>query len=82
MGLSPTDPRELAHKQLNTDIVNDHSNYFAGYALNFDAAVRDSAHPNNIDPQYLTNNVPNDAYYDKLAQTLANAVVDMPPATL
>jgi hypothetical protein len=79
LGLSPSDPREIARQQLNTDIVNRYRDYFANDELDFDAAVRDSAHTSNINPQYLTNNVPNDAYYEKFAQTLADAVNDLPP---
>lgn len=79
LGLDPNDAREKARQQLNADIINRYRDYFANDVLDFDAAVRDSAHPSNIAPQYLTNNVPNDAYYDKLAQNLADAVNDLPP---
>ncbi|MFI9380646.1 LamG-like jellyroll fold domain-containing protein [Kutzneria sp. NPDC052558] len=83
LGLDPNDAREKARRQLNSDIISRSGNYFADGLLDFDAAVRDGAHANNINPQYLTNNVPNDAYYEKLAQTLADAVNDLPPdATL
>ncbi|NUT98621.1 MAG: hypothetical protein HOY78_42100 [Saccharothrix sp.] len=47
--------------------------------MDYDAAVRDAANPNQVAPQYLTSGAPNDAYHNQLAQYLADAVNDFPP---
>ncbi|MBB5954372.1 hypothetical protein FHS29_000942 [Saccharothrix tamanrassetensis] len=51
----------------------------ADYVADYDAAVRDTTIPNNLQAQYLTNGVPNGAYHNQLAQYLADAVNDFPP---
>jgi hypothetical protein len=63
LGLSPSDSREKNRAQVNAAIMARFNNYGAD-----DAAAN-----------FLTMTVPNDSYYDKLAQTLSDAVNAFPP---
>jgi hypothetical protein len=83
MGLSTTDLRETLRVSLNNDIRASYAQYGADEILDLDTAVADPAHANQINPSYLTGNQPNNAYYQQLAQALADAVDTFPPtATL
>ncbi|GAB2969082.1 hypothetical protein GCM10017788_80370 [Amycolatopsis acidiphila] len=79
LGLSTTDPRETLRITVNNYLRANYTQYGADEILDLDAAVTDPANPNQINPSYLTNNQPNNAYYQQLAQTLADAVNTFPP---
>lgn len=79
LGLAPTDQREINRQQLNTAIRTSFVNLGADDVFDLDQAVRDSANPNAISPGYLTGGTPNAAYYDAVAQALADAVETFPP---
>lgn len=79
MGLAPDDPRETHRRILNQALLASPADFGAAYVVDYDAAVRDSANPNTLQAQYLTNGVPNEAYHNRLAQDLADAVNDFPP---
>ncbi|WP_236796492.1 LamG-like jellyroll fold domain-containing protein [Amycolatopsis sp. GM8] len=83
LGLSTTDPRETLRVALNNDLRANYTQYGADELVDLDTAVANTTNPNQINPTYLTGNQPNNAYYQQLAQTLANAVNTFPPtATL
>ncbi|ADJ49064.1 SGNH hydrolase containing a LamG-like domain [Amycolatopsis mediterranei S699] len=79
LGLAASDQREKNRQQLNADLVARFNDYGADDIVDFDKAVRDSGNITTIAPGYLTGTTPNDGYYDKLAQTLADAVNTFPP---
>ncbi|MDI2131609.1 LamG-like jellyroll fold domain-containing protein [Yinghuangia seranimata] len=79
LGLAPNDQRELNRQSLNNEIRNGFTNFGADHVLDLDAAVARAGAPEQTDPAYLTGGVPNDAYYQKLAQSLADAVTTFPP---
>lgn len=79
LGLAPGDRREANREQLNNDILQFFKNYGADDVVDFDKAVRDSGNVAGIAPGYLSGTTQNDAYYDKVAQTLADAVNTFPP---
>lgn len=79
LGLEANDPREVHRKKLNSDLMANFAEYGADYVVDFDAAVRSAADPSKIAPEYLTAGVPNDAYHNRIAQFLADAVNDFPP---
>ena len=79
VGLADTDPREGARQQFNTDLLANHVNYGADEVIDVASAVRDPAHPNQVNPAYLTNGVPNAAYHDAIAQAIADAASRFPP---
>jgi hypothetical protein len=74
LGLDPNSPQEKNRQQLNTDITNRYNQYGANELLSLDQAVRDPTQPSNINPPYLTGGTPNDAYYQRIAQTFKTAV--------
>jgi hypothetical protein len=79
LGLSTSDPREAQRRQLNQDIIAKYLDFGADDVVDFDAAVRNAGDVSKIDPNYLTNGLPNDRYHDKIAQTMAEACADFPP---
>jgi hypothetical protein len=79
LGLAASDQREKTRQQLNADLVARFNNYGADDVVDFDKAVRDGGNVTTIAPAYLSGTTPNDAYYDKVAQTLADAVNTFPP---
>ena len=80
LGLDPNDQREKNRQALNADILVNYKNYGADGLVDLDSAVRDSANANQVDPSLLTGGSPNTTYYDRLAQVLADAVVNFPPS--
>ncbi|XVV06036.1 LamG-like jellyroll fold domain-containing protein [Actinosynnema sp. CA-248983] len=79
LGLDANDPREVERRRLNRDLLTNYTNYEAGYLLDIDAAVRDSATPNHVAPQYLTDGKPDGDYHNQVAQFVADAINDFPP---
>lgn len=76
LGLAANDIREQNREAINRDIAANYATtYQADDMVNFDAAVADTNHPNQIAATYLTNGEPNDAYYQQLAQVAANATL-------
>ncbi|WP_084022590.1 LamG-like jellyroll fold domain-containing protein [Amycolatopsis thermoflava] len=82
LGLTTADPREALRVALNNDIRANFTRFGADEYVDLDQAVADTAgnHPNQINPAYLTNNQPNAAYYQALAQAIADAVDNFPPS--
>ncbi|TVT55848.1 hypothetical protein FNH05_09015 [Amycolatopsis rhizosphaerae] len=80
LGLGSSDPREAVRVAINQDIRSNYSQYGAGEVLDHAVADNTGGHPNQINPSYLTSNQPNAAYYQQLAQTLADAINTFPPA--
>ncbi|MFL6120360.1 LamG-like jellyroll fold domain-containing protein [Actinophytocola sp.] len=79
LGLADTDPREQERKLFNTDLIANYTDYGADEVIDIAAAVRDPAHPNQIDPAYLTGGVPNAAYHEAIAVAIAAAASSFPP---
>ncbi|RKT54155.1 LamG-like jellyroll fold domain-containing protein [Saccharothrix australiensis] len=79
LGLDANDPREAERRNLNHLLLNNYSDVQADYVVDYDAAVRDTTNPNQLASQYLTNNQPNTAYHNQIAQYLADAINDFPP---
>jgi hypothetical protein len=79
LGLASTDTREKVRTDLNAAIRANPSDLGADEFIDYDAAVRDPAHPSNINPTYLTGGSPNATYYNAFAQALADATATFPP---
>ncbi len=79
LGLATTDQRETNRLTLNNHIRSNFANLGANEVIDYDTAVRDPAHPNNINPPYLTGGTPNATYYNTLAQALTDAIETFPP---
>ena len=80
LGMLPdSDPREQERQRLNTDLIANHVDYGADDVVDIAAAVRDPAHPNQINPAYLTGGVPNAAYHNAIAAAIADAASRFPP---
>jgi hypothetical protein len=76
LGLDPSDPKEVNRQKVNTDIANRYASYGADEFIDLNQPLRDPARPTNINPTYLTGGIPNDAYYQRIAQTTATAVTN------
>jgi lysophospholipase L1-like esterase len=79
LGLADTDPREQQRRQLNADILVHYLDYGAHERIDFAARVQDPAHPNQINPAYLTGGAPNTTYHDAIAQAITDAATRFPP---
>ncbi|ONI91202.1 hypothetical protein ALI144C_01780 [Actinosynnema sp. ALI-1.44] len=76
LGLDPNSTQEKNRQQLNADIIRRYGQYGANELINLDQALRDSANPANINPTYLTNDVPNDTYYQRITQTFHTGITN------
>lgn len=79
LGLSASDPREAIRKQVNNDITTKPLNFNADGYIDLNSTVVSSTAPNEIDSSYLTDNSPNAAYYQALANAVINALHHLPP---
>lgn len=76
LGLASGDPREAVREQVNSWIMNDAN---ADGEFDIASAVADLSSPNDINPADLTGGVPNSAYYQAIAQAIAQ---DLNPAAV
>jgi hypothetical protein len=81
-GLSATDPREVLRKQVNDLIRTSYIDLGADQFVDFDAAVRDPAAPEKAQAGLLDGTQPNEAFEQRLAQAVVEAVDGFPPLTL
>jgi hypothetical protein len=79
LGLADNDPREQQRRQLNAHLLTHYGDYGADDIVDIASAIQDPAHPNKINPTYLTSGEPNAAYHNTIAQTIANAASRFPP---
>lgn len=80
-GWSTTDAREVLRNRINEMIRTSHVDLGADQFVDFDAAVRDSAAPNRVQAGLLSGTSPNEAYEERLAQTVVAAMDGFPPLT-
>lgn len=76
---SPTHRHPARRTGCNADLIANHVDYGADDVVDISAAVRDPAHPNQINPDYLTNGTPNAAYHNAIATAIADAASRFPP---
>jgi hypothetical protein len=81
LDLDETNPIEQQRRQLNADILTNFQDYGADEAVDIATAVQDPAHANKTRPSYFdtSTSAPNAAYYDAVAQTIANEATGFPP---
>jgi hypothetical protein len=81
LGLTTNSPRETVRETVNTWILNDTT---AMLPLDIASAVEESTtNLNDVNPAYLTDGVPNAAYYSQIASTVANVIASQfPPISL
>jgi Concanavalin A-like lectin/glucanases superfamily/OSK domain len=81
LGLASGDPREGVREAVNTWLLNNGTTALA--VLDIAGAVEAStSSPNVINPDYLTNGVPNSSYYQAIANAVATDIVDaIPPVS-
>ncbi|MFB9306216.1 SGNH hydrolase [Kibdelosporangium philippinense] len=76
LGLDPTSTQEKNRQQLNATIINQYRLYGANELINIDQALRDTTNPSKVKPEYLTGGVPNNTYYQRIAQTVHTEITN------
>jgi hypothetical protein len=72
LGLFPSDPREAVREAVNQWLLA--GGTLASGVSDIAGMVADSSCPNLVAAKYLTNGVPNPAYYSEIASTVASAI--------
>jgi hypothetical protein len=82
MNLDPSDPGEQARRALNTDIINNYSDYGANGVIDTATALQDPNNPARVNPTYLDPEYEdlNPAYYDAITRTIADKAPQLPSA--
>ncbi|MFG1948715.1 LamG-like jellyroll fold domain-containing protein [Nonomuraea sp. NPDC048826] len=79
LGLPADDPREQRRREINADLMANHTNYGADDVVDIAAAVADPENPHQVRPGYLTGGKRNPEYHRAVARAIAAAVAASPP---
>lgn len=81
LGLASSDPREGVREAVNDYLTG--NNTTAAAVFDIASAVANPSSQNDVNPAYLTNGIPNSAYYQAIAQAIASGIENaFPPGSV